>query len=435
VILKGSQRSGSSQLAFHLLKTEDNEHVELHEVRGFIAEDLKGALHEAYAQSRGTRCKQFMFSLSLNPPQDASVPIEVFDKSLSRIEEKLGLSGQPRIIVFHEKEGRRHAHCVWSRINTDEMKAINLPHYKLKLKDLSKQIYLEQGWNLPKGFIDKRFSNPLNFTLQEWQQAKQTKKDPRFTKALLQECWKLSDSKASFESAMNEYGYYLARGDKRGFVAVDWQGEVYSLSRDLKLNKKEITARLGMPESLPSVDNTKTRIASELTPTLKGHIDELAVKHAKQLTPLRDQVHSMTALHKLERGNQRTIQKARWQQETAARSQRHRKGLKGSWDFLTGKYLKIKKQNETEAIASKERDRAQREKLVHKQLFARRKLQQEIKYRRGKQDTETLALLSDIATYIKEPDSSGLNRQYRQTLKRDMQVVRSNPNDGIEPGL
>jgi hypothetical protein len=28
------------------------------------------------------------------------------------------LNGQPRVIVFHEKNGRRHAHCVWSRIST-----------------------------------------------------------------------------------------------------------------------------------------------------------------------------------------------------------------------------------------------------------------------------------------------------------------------------
>lgn len=34
MILKGSQRSGGKQLAAHLLKTEDNEHVEVQELRG-----------------------------------------------------------------------------------------------------------------------------------------------------------------------------------------------------------------------------------------------------------------------------------------------------------------------------------------------------------------------------------------------------------------
>lgn len=43
MILKASQRGGSKQLALHLLKTEENEHVHVHELRGFMAEDLQSA--------------------------------------------------------------------------------------------------------------------------------------------------------------------------------------------------------------------------------------------------------------------------------------------------------------------------------------------------------------------------------------------------------
>jgi hypothetical protein len=43
MILKASQRGGSTQLAAHLLKTHDNEHVEVHELRGFSSEDLRSA--------------------------------------------------------------------------------------------------------------------------------------------------------------------------------------------------------------------------------------------------------------------------------------------------------------------------------------------------------------------------------------------------------
>ncbi len=38
MILKASQRAGGTQLAMHLLKTEENEHVEVHEVRGFVSD-------------------------------------------------------------------------------------------------------------------------------------------------------------------------------------------------------------------------------------------------------------------------------------------------------------------------------------------------------------------------------------------------------------
>ena len=72
MILVGNQRGGGKQLALHLLK-EENDHVHVHELRGFVAQDLRGALNEAYAVSRGTRCKQYLFSLSLNPPSSAEV--------------------------------------------------------------------------------------------------------------------------------------------------------------------------------------------------------------------------------------------------------------------------------------------------------------------------------------------------------------------------
>jgi|GEM_PF-5438686 len=39
MILKGNQRSSARQLAVHLLNERDNEHVEVHEIRGFASDD------------------------------------------------------------------------------------------------------------------------------------------------------------------------------------------------------------------------------------------------------------------------------------------------------------------------------------------------------------------------------------------------------------
>lgn len=164
MILKASQRAGAKQLAWHLLNERDNEHVSVHELRGFVADNLVDAFNESYALSRGTRCTQFLFSLSLSPPERELVPVEVFEKAISDIEEKVGLVGQPRAIVFHEKEGRRHAHCVWSRIDPERMRAINLPHFKVKLRDVSRRLYIEHSWRMPAGLIDSAERDPLNFS-------------------------------------------------------------------------------------------------------------------------------------------------------------------------------------------------------------------------------------------------------------------------------
>lgn len=158
MILHGNQRCGSKNLAVHLMKDE-NEHVEVHDVRGFISRDVMGALTESYALSRATKCKQHLYSLSLNPPKGKDVSDSDFVEAVELAEERLGLSKQPRIIVFHEKYGsdgelRKHAHAVWSRIDTQRMKAVQLSYTKRKLQDVSRELYIRHGWRMPHGFIN-----------------------------------------------------------------------------------------------------------------------------------------------------------------------------------------------------------------------------------------------------------------------------------------
>ncbi len=267
MILKGNQRGGAVNLAVHLMKAE-NEHIDVHEMRGFMASDLRGAFMEAYAISKGTKCKQFLFSLSLNPPQHEQVGAQAFERAANEAEKRLGLDGQPRAIVFHEKEGRRHAHVVWSRIDYKSMTAINLPHYKRKLTSLSKELYLEHGWNLPDGLRDPLLKDPLNFTHGEWQQALRAKRDPREIKQAFQHAWQYSDSTKALNAALNEHGFILARGDRRGFVAVDYVGEVYSFARWAGVKTKDVKARLGDPDKLLSVDEARQTFRDKIKPKL-----------------------------------------------------------------------------------------------------------------------------------------------------------------------
>ena len=286
MILKGNQRAGGTQLARHLLNARDNDHVEVHELRGFVADDLVGAFKEAYAVSTGTKCRQFLFSLSLSPPETETVPVEHFEAAIAAIEDKLGMTGQPRAVVFHEKEGRRHAHCVWSRIDTDRMRAINLSHYKLKLRDMSRQLYLEHGWKMPRGLMNSRERNPLNFSQAEWQQAKRTRQNPQALKEMFQECWAVSDSRAAFANALEERGFWLAKGDRRGHVAVDWHGEVYAVSRYIGVKAKEVRARFGEADSQPSVETVQQQISERFTEKLRAFCAETEARHDKRLSAL-----------------------------------------------------------------------------------------------------------------------------------------------------
>lgn len=213
-----------------------------------------------------------MFSLSLNPPPREHVSAEAFEAAIEAAEKKLGLQGQPRAIVFHEKEGRRHAHVVWSRIDAERMKVIHLPHFKRKLQDVSRQLYREHGWTMPRRLADSKERNPLNFTRAEWEQAKRAKQDPQALKTLFQRCWEQADSGEAYARALAERGYTLAQGDRRTFVAVDFRGQVYAIAKWSGVKTKEVRSRLETLKDVPGIEQAKTTIAARMTETLRGSI-------------------------------------------------------------------------------------------------------------------------------------------------------------------
>ena len=318
MILKASQRGGARQLAAHLMHDE-NEHIDVHEVRGFMSDDLKAALQEAYAVSRGTKAKKYLFSLSLNPPANENVPTEIFEDAIKRAEQKLGLKDQPRAIVFHEKEGRRHAHCVWSRIDGEQMKAIKLPYYKKRLNSVAKDLFLEHGWTLPKGFISPQLRDPRNFKLAEWQQAKRHKLDPREIKQQLQQCWKASDDRKGFTAALKASGFVLAQGDRRGFVAVDWRSEVYPLRQALKLKAKDFRDKLGDHSNLPTASETKKKLVGVRSEIHQRLERELHLQHRLALQPLQKQRRALLTQHKKTRQSLKDQHAEREQNEHAQR--------------------------------------------------------------------------------------------------------------------
>jgi len=399
VILKGAQRAGALQLARHLQRDDENDHVEVHELRGFAATTLTGALHEAAAVAKGTRCRQHLFSLSLNPPETETVPVQVFEQAVERIEEKLGLSGQPRAIVFHEKEGRRHAHCVWSRINVETMTAINLPHFKRKLQDVGKQLFLEHGWQLPDGFLGQA-RDPRTFTRAEWQQAKRTGQDPQALKAMFQECWAAAPDGDTLRRHLEERGFLLARGDRRGVVALDYRGEVYALAKWAGVKAKEVKARMGDPGALPDLPAARRTMSERMTPVVERYLSEAQQAMKTGMASLALKKAQLRDRQREERRRLNEHQARRAEEESRQRAARFRKGFGGLWDWVTGKSRKTRAENEAEATAAAQRDREEREAKVAAHLAERRRLQDQFRSARARHHEEVARLREDVAHYL-----------------------------------
>jgi hypothetical protein len=400
MILKGSERGSGQDLANHLMRLDDNEHVEVHQVRGFAGDNLKDAFKEAEAVSRGTRCRNYLFSLSLSPPEQERVPVEVFEEAIDRIEQRLGLEGQPRAVVFHEKEGRRHAHCVWSRIDAKTMCARSLPFFKNKLMDLSRDLYLEHGWSMPRGMIDKLARNPTNFTLAEWQQAKRQGMDPRWTKAVLQDCWSASDSRKAFEASLQSRGFWLARGDRRSFVVVDHMGEVHSLLRMLDVKAKDVRACLGEESYFPSVEATKAIIGQRMTPAIRRHIAEARERFQERAAVLGQHKEALARAHRAQRVRLCEQQRAERERAAKERAAQLPRGLKGLWFRLTGKYQAMRAQCEAEAQRERVRDRLERQRVLDSQRGERDVISAQFKDLRKDQARQLLELRKDVGRYL-----------------------------------
>jgi len=374
MILKGSQRGGAKDMALHLLKPE-NDHVEVHELRGVVSQDLMGALNEMYAISRGTKCRQYLYSLSCNPPPREKVSTAEFLSAIDRAETELGLSGHARVIVFHEKEARRHAHVVWSRIDAETMTAVRMSHDYRKLGTLSRELFIEHGWKMPEGLAISEARDPKNFTLAEWQQAKRTGKDAKALRAAFQDAWAISDSKAAFVHAMEERGYTVARGDRRSFVAVDMFGEVYSIPRLADVRTKAVRERLGPEESFPDVEVAKAQVAQTMLEALNRIQDGQQAASRQQAQEFGRRKADLVRRQRMERHALADHQKHRREEESRLRQARFRRGLKGIWDTLRGENRRIRRLNEQEAEQAFERDRAERDLLIQRHLAERRRVE------------------------------------------------------------
>lgn len=271
MILKGSQRANGSDLAVHLMNGFDNERVELADLRGAVADDLYGAFAEFEAVAAGTRAEKYLYSLSINPSEPLTR--DQYLDAVGTIENRLGLSGQPRAVVFHVKPdehgvGREHCHVVWSRIDIEKMKAIHMSHDKTRLMDCAVELAHRFDLDLPPGlkaWEEKRgfTKDKLEPTLAEKAQSEKTGITPEQRRAEITRAYEQADSAEAFRAALDEQGYVLARGDRRGFVIVDQQCDVHSLTRYIKGHKaKAIKAKLaGIDrDALPSVDEAKELI-------------------------------------------------------------------------------------------------------------------------------------------------------------------------------
>ena len=294
---------------------------------------------------------------------------------------------------------------------------------------------------MPAGLADIKDRNPLNFDREEWQQAKRAGLNPKDIKRIFQDCWAISDSTKAFAQALLSQGLILARGDRRGYVAVDYQGEVYAIAKYTGARTKVVREKLGNPETLPSVEQAKAQIADSMSDKLKRHLHQAEQDKQRHSASFEFKRKALVESQRAERNQLEQTQKERWEAEANERAKRLTNGFKGIWHRLTGKYAKAQRQNEMEALLAIQRDRKEKDELIFKHIEQRQQLSLRQRSELNRRDFEIEQLKQDIDQYrtMKPGEPSTLKEEFRKASEKPRKSPKRekgrNQDRGYEPEI
>jgi hypothetical protein len=199
-------------------------------------------------RERGT---VYTYSLSWSPEEspDKEAMMKAADDSLK----KLGLQDNEAVIVAHNDTKHPHVHVIANLVNPQDGRMHDPDHYSyFKMSDWA----LKHEFENNKIQCEQRVKN--NELRKQGKHARY--QEPRHDrKEEIQTLYRQSDNGKSFNAALEESGYTLAQGNRRSFVLVDDQGEIFALSRQLdKDQRKEYRQKLS------DIDHKSLPLAQEI---------------------------------------------------------------------------------------------------------------------------------------------------------------------------
>lgn len=247
MIIKGGARAKPADLATHLQRTDTNERVMVLEV-AWGSQDLNGAFSDWQDLVALTaQGEKGLYHANIDPHADYTMSGEQWAYAIQKLESELGLEGQPRAVVMHVKHGREHVHVVWGRTDLDTQTlrsdSNNYEAHERAARHLE-QIFGHEIVPGPHSGRDKSLARD-SITHAEWQQQERTGVSVAERRAALRNAWEQADTGGAFREAMAAQSYVLAVGDRRGFVAIDRDGEIVVLGkRSIGVATAEISERL-----------------------------------------------------------------------------------------------------------------------------------------------------------------------------------------------
>ena len=292
MIIKSSQRAGHRELAAHLMKERDidgtPQTVTVTGSRDLITGDnVYEALDDMALMAQASdRCLQDIHHVSMSPAH--FMDAMAWEMAWDVYEHEFGLAGQPFIEVTHTKGDRPpHKHRAYERVNVQTSRAVTFSQSYVRNEKIARFIEYTFSHELTIGkhnrSVMQRFKEDGELGVVAWMEAgqahtqqrpsaRQTHKDVQQEKRTrlptaqvindLEYCFEHTDNGAAFEAALGEKGYVLARGDRRKYVVIDFEGGVHSPRRRLGVKAKVLREKWRdlKPENLPTVSDVTQKL-------------------------------------------------------------------------------------------------------------------------------------------------------------------------------
>ncbi|WP_241559125.1 relaxase/mobilization nuclease domain-containing protein [Chitinophaga barathri] len=270
-------------MATYLLNKADNDNVRLFQIRGTSQpNDLRLSLLEMSLTSELTKSDKGLYHAQICPAygEDKRMTEADWLRAVEIWEEETGFTGQKRALVFHEKNGRIHLHCVWECYD-HERGIMKSDSFSRLAQDRARQ-------RMEREFDHQRTSirNPNRPIMKEY----------------LTEIWQQTASADDFMRTIAGKGYVIASGTRRPFMVVDKTGQSFDLVRYLDgIITKEVRERfktVKLPREAVAIeavrkkaqrakaisnDNAKDEQNREKVYTMQGRFQQQADQSQEQL--------------------------------------------------------------------------------------------------------------------------------------------------------
>lgn len=366
----------------HLTRLDENDSVNILEIdEALPTATIEAALTEwQLLVTSLTRSKKGFYEANINPQDDEHLTPEQFIQAADILEEKLGFTGQPRLIVQHEKKGRTHVHVLWQSTLIEEGKIISDSHNYRKHEEAA--IEIEKTFDLepsPRKYSQNK-EEPVKHAKHDRaddEKAKRSGISLEERNALITQLYEQSKSGAAFSRALEEEGYYLARGDKATFFVVDPGHEAHLLrtcidgAKQSEINKalypikaqnllhfndvkSDLKASVLDPKKAEAIKESFKRERQQLKANQKAEKERLEAKHVLddyQATRERDQNKPGRFMQFLQDITGYTVRKANFQEREDREREAQQRIEVNQLEQIHRKQMKDLKRQETQEIA------------------------------------------------------------------------------------